>query len=187
MIESEGGAILHACQLEDACKVGTGSIIFDGVVVEKNAEIAPGSLVPAGKRIPSGQVRVAADSASQSIITILNATGALQQCVLRSILLITTWLCQCRCRCCWQTILYFRHATVLCCVCSFGLVLLHNMFAIFRKVSASTSRHWLQSTTPWVASTWMSINCPDKIARTDDSIASETTPNLNPDLFYSHA
>jgi len=52
----EQGTILHGCTLQDKCKVGSGSVIFDGVVVESNAVIAPGSLVTSNKRIPAGEL-----------------------------------------------------------------------------------------------------------------------------------
>jgi len=50
------GSILHACTLEDESLVGMGSVVFDGSVLEKHAILEPGSVLTAGKRVPSRQV-----------------------------------------------------------------------------------------------------------------------------------
>jgi len=52
----EHGVILHACTLEDECRVETGATILDGVVVGKQSIVGAGSLVSAGKKIPSGEL-----------------------------------------------------------------------------------------------------------------------------------
>lgn len=52
----ENGSVLHACTLQDECKVEANSIIFDGAVVEKHAIVGAGSIVTQGKTIPSGQL-----------------------------------------------------------------------------------------------------------------------------------
>ena len=49
-------AIVHACRIEDACLVGMGAILLDGVVVEKHGFIGAGALVPPGKRVGSGEM-----------------------------------------------------------------------------------------------------------------------------------
>lgn len=49
------GSTIHACTLEDECIVGDGSIVLDGAKIEKNAILAPGSLVSPNKTIPSGE------------------------------------------------------------------------------------------------------------------------------------
>eukprot|EP00245_Coleochaete_scutata_P006041 TRINITY_DN20151_c0_g1_i1.p1 TRINITY_DN20151_c0_g1~~TRINITY_DN20151_c0_g1_i1.p1 ORF type:complete len:257 (+),score=46.86 TRINITY_DN20151_c0_g1_i1:213-983(+) len=49
-------AVLHACTVEDESFVGMGSTLLDGVVVEKGAIVAAGSLVTQNTRIPSGQI-----------------------------------------------------------------------------------------------------------------------------------
>lgn len=50
------GAILHACTLEDACFIGMGATILDGVVVEAGAMVAAGAVVTPGKRVPKGEL-----------------------------------------------------------------------------------------------------------------------------------
>jgi carbonic anhydrase/acetyltransferase-like protein (isoleucine patch superfamily) len=50
------GAILHACTLEDACFVGMGAVLLDGVVVEQGAMVAAGAMVPPGKRVKAGEL-----------------------------------------------------------------------------------------------------------------------------------
>eukprot|EP00246_Nothoceros_aenigmaticus_P017578 TRINITY_DN8710_c0_g1_i1.p1 TRINITY_DN8710_c0_g1~~TRINITY_DN8710_c0_g1_i1.p1 ORF type:complete len:254 (+),score=53.75 TRINITY_DN8710_c0_g1_i1:131-892(+) len=49
-------AVLHACTVEDESFVGMGATLLDGVVVEKGAMVAAGSLVTQNTRIPSGQI-----------------------------------------------------------------------------------------------------------------------------------
>jgi len=51
----EHGVTLHGCTLQDDCRVESGSVILDGVVVEPFSIVGSGSVVPAGKIIPSGQ------------------------------------------------------------------------------------------------------------------------------------
>ena len=48
--------MLHACTLEDECFIGMNATIIDGVVVERSAFVAAGSMVPPNKRIPGGQM-----------------------------------------------------------------------------------------------------------------------------------
>lgn len=50
------GATLHGCTVEDEAFVGMGAVLLDGVIVEKNAMVAAGSLVRQNTRIPSGEV-----------------------------------------------------------------------------------------------------------------------------------
>lgn len=50
------GAILHACTLEDACFIGMGATLLDGVVVESGAMVAAGAMVPPGKRVKAGEL-----------------------------------------------------------------------------------------------------------------------------------
>lgn len=52
----EQGSILHACTLEDESFVGTGSILYDGSRLSKHAILEPGSVLTAGKVVPSSQV-----------------------------------------------------------------------------------------------------------------------------------
>ncbi|KAI3959039.1 hypothetical protein MKX01_023715 [Papaver californicum] len=49
-------AILHGCTVEDEAVIGTGATLLDGVVVEKHAMVAAGSLVRQDTRIPYGEV-----------------------------------------------------------------------------------------------------------------------------------
>ena len=46
-------ACLHGCTVGDRCLVGMGSFVLDGAVIEPEAFIAAGTLVPPGMRIPS--------------------------------------------------------------------------------------------------------------------------------------
>lgn len=46
--------MLHGCTIEDFVLVGMQSIVLDGAVLEKKCLLGAGSLVPEGKRIPSG-------------------------------------------------------------------------------------------------------------------------------------
>jgi carbonic anhydrase/acetyltransferase-like protein (isoleucine patch superfamily) len=50
------GAILHACELQDACFVGMGAIIMDNVVIESGAMVAAGALVPPNKIVKSDEI-----------------------------------------------------------------------------------------------------------------------------------
>ncbi|WP_399681250.1 gamma carbonic anhydrase family protein [Xenophilus sp.] len=49
-------AIVHACRIADACLIGMGSILLDGVVVEKHGFVGAGALVPPGKVVGSGEM-----------------------------------------------------------------------------------------------------------------------------------
>ncbi len=46
--------ILHACNIEDECLIGMGSIILDRAVVKRHVLLGAGSLVPEGKILESG-------------------------------------------------------------------------------------------------------------------------------------
>ena len=48
------GVILHACEIEDLCLIGTGTIILDGATIKSNSMLAAGSLVGPNKIIESG-------------------------------------------------------------------------------------------------------------------------------------
>jgi carbonic anhydrase/acetyltransferase-like protein (isoleucine patch superfamily) len=48
--------VLHGYTVEDEAFVGMGATLLDGVVLEKNAMVAAGSLVRQNARIPSGEV-----------------------------------------------------------------------------------------------------------------------------------
>ncbi|KNA19667.1 hypothetical protein SOVF_059540 [Spinacia oleracea] len=49
-------AVLHGCTVEDEAFIGTGATLLDGVLVEKHAMVAAGSLVRQNTRIPCGEV-----------------------------------------------------------------------------------------------------------------------------------
>ena len=49
-------AIVHACRIEDACLVGMGAILLDGVVVEQHGFVGAGALVPPGKVVGRGEM-----------------------------------------------------------------------------------------------------------------------------------
>lgn len=46
------GAIVHACEIEDHCLIGMGSIIMDGAKIGRGSIIAAGALVKANEVIP---------------------------------------------------------------------------------------------------------------------------------------
>src|SRR5690606_19323988 len=48
--------VVHACRIADACLIGMGSILLDGVVVEKHGFVGAGALVPPGKVVGSGEM-----------------------------------------------------------------------------------------------------------------------------------
>jgi carbonic anhydrase/acetyltransferase-like protein (isoleucine patch superfamily) len=52
------GAIIHGCTVGDLTLVGIGAVILDGAVVEEECVVAAGSLLPPGKRYPSGSLIV---------------------------------------------------------------------------------------------------------------------------------
>lgn len=51
-------AQLHSCTVEDYCLIGMGSILNEGVVVEREALIGAGTIVPAHTTIKSGELWV---------------------------------------------------------------------------------------------------------------------------------
>lgn len=46
--------LLHGCAVGDRVLVGMGSTVLDGAVIESDAILAAGSLLPPGGRVPSG-------------------------------------------------------------------------------------------------------------------------------------
>lgn len=50
------GAIIHACTIEDACLIGMGAIVLDGVTVKKHGYVGAGAVVPPGKTIGEGEL-----------------------------------------------------------------------------------------------------------------------------------
>ncbi len=49
-------AIIHACELKDHSFIGMGAIILDGAIIETDAMVAAGTIVPPRKKIPSGEI-----------------------------------------------------------------------------------------------------------------------------------
>ena len=49
-------AIVHACRIEDACLIGMGAILLDGVVVEQHGFVGAGALVTPGKVVGRGEM-----------------------------------------------------------------------------------------------------------------------------------
>ena len=49
-------AIIHACRIADACLIGMGAILLDGVVVEQHGFVGAGALVPPGKVVGRGEM-----------------------------------------------------------------------------------------------------------------------------------
>lgn len=49
-------ALIHACTLESGCFVGMSSTVMDDAVVESEAMLGAGSLLPPGKRVPRGEL-----------------------------------------------------------------------------------------------------------------------------------
>jgi carbonic anhydrase/acetyltransferase-like protein (isoleucine patch superfamily) len=47
-------AILHGCDIADACFIGMGCTILDGAVLEPHTMLGAGSLVTGGKRLEGG-------------------------------------------------------------------------------------------------------------------------------------
>jgi carbonic anhydrase/acetyltransferase-like protein (isoleucine patch superfamily) len=47
-------AVVHACTVMNNCRIGIGSILLDGVVVEEGAQVGAGALVPPGKVVKAG-------------------------------------------------------------------------------------------------------------------------------------
>lgn len=50
------GAVLHGCAVDNDCIIGEGAQVLDGAKISSRVILLPGSLVPKGKTIPSGQV-----------------------------------------------------------------------------------------------------------------------------------
>ena len=49
-------AIVHACQIADACLVGMGSTILDGAVIQRHGFLGAGALLPPGKVMGDGEM-----------------------------------------------------------------------------------------------------------------------------------
>jgi len=50
------GSLLHSCTVEDGATIGAGSVLLEGSLVEKTAQLAPGSVLHSGRRVPAGQL-----------------------------------------------------------------------------------------------------------------------------------
>lgn len=69
------GSILHGCIVEDSCLIGEGSQVLDGAKIGRLCIISPGSLVPMGKEVPSGQLWAGIPAKYQREITAAEASG----------------------------------------------------------------------------------------------------------------
>lgn len=49
------GAVLQSCTVERCVKVGAGSVVMEGALLEEYSELAPNSVVHPGRRIPKGE------------------------------------------------------------------------------------------------------------------------------------
>ncbi len=49
-------AIIHACQIADACLVGMGAIVLDGARIEQHGFLGAGALLPPGKVLGAGEM-----------------------------------------------------------------------------------------------------------------------------------
>lgn len=50
------GAIIHACEIGDACLIGMGAIVLDGARVERHGYVGAGALIAPGKVVRSGEL-----------------------------------------------------------------------------------------------------------------------------------
>ncbi len=50
------GAIIHACTIEDACLIGMGATVLDGVTVRKHGFVGAGAVVSPGKVVGEGEL-----------------------------------------------------------------------------------------------------------------------------------
>jgi len=48
--------MIHGCTLEDRCLIGIGARVLDGAVVESEAQVGAGAVVPPGMRVPAGHL-----------------------------------------------------------------------------------------------------------------------------------
>lgn len=49
-------ANIQKCTIADNCLIGSGAMVLDGASVQQNVIVAPGSVVPAGTKVASGQL-----------------------------------------------------------------------------------------------------------------------------------
>lgn len=49
-------AIVHGCTLHDRAFVGMSATVMDGAIIESDAMLAAGALLPPGRRVPSGEL-----------------------------------------------------------------------------------------------------------------------------------
>jgi len=52
------GAVLHGCKVGSRCLIGISAIVLDGVIIESDAMIAAGAVVPPGKHVRTGELWV---------------------------------------------------------------------------------------------------------------------------------
>jgi len=49
-------SVLQSCTIEDGAIIGASSILLEGSLVEKAAQLLPGSVLHSGRRVPTGQL-----------------------------------------------------------------------------------------------------------------------------------
>lgn len=49
-------SVLRACRVEPKVLIGARSVVCEGAIIESEAILAPGSVVPPARRIPSGEL-----------------------------------------------------------------------------------------------------------------------------------
>ena len=52
----EPGCVLRSCRIEPKCIIGARSVICEGAIVETESILAPGTVLPPARRIPSGEL-----------------------------------------------------------------------------------------------------------------------------------
>jgi carbonic anhydrase/acetyltransferase-like protein (isoleucine patch superfamily) len=52
----EPGAVLRSCRVADRVVIGARAVLLEGSLVEEDAILAPGSVLPPARRVPSGEL-----------------------------------------------------------------------------------------------------------------------------------
>jgi carbonic anhydrase/acetyltransferase-like protein (isoleucine patch superfamily) len=55
-VQVGAGCSLYSCHIEDEVVIGDNCVVLEGARIEKSAELAPGSVVPPGRLIPTKQL-----------------------------------------------------------------------------------------------------------------------------------
>jgi carbonic anhydrase/acetyltransferase-like protein (isoleucine patch superfamily) len=62
-------AVLHGCEVGDACLIGIGARVLDGAVLEPGVMLGAGALVPPGRVLDGGYLWVGAPARKQRALT----------------------------------------------------------------------------------------------------------------------